>query len=430
MIELLRMRNNLFVLLLIILSSVIVFRNCFNTFFAQDDFILIYEFSQGTLLEDISNSFGPPKVTHWRPIHNLFFLISGNLFEKNFMFYHGFSLLLHSLAAFFIFLLIKQISKNNVTATSACLIYAAHPAHFVTLFWISGSATTIGFLLLAISFYSFINKKNGLALFVFLLSLMASEAMVFGVALFFAYELLFKKKQNTGKKFLILLLLQSLIFLFIRFFFLTPKQTFESYSIDISLKTFVAIKYYVLRVLGFADVSSDLIISTILIGWFAVATYFFSTDMPKTNVSKKSLLLGFITCISGFFPFILLPEHLSAHYMNIAVFGFSIFISLLLTNIKSVQKVLIVSIFMILSILNINKIINNNWVVERSNLASDYLSKIEAENLANGSMIVFRDNFSTSRDAYFALGTGKAIDFWFKGKNYKYCFDAFEKCAD
>ena len=57
------------------------------------------------------------------------------------------------------------------------------------------------------------------------------------------------------------------------------------------------------------------------------------------------------------------------------------------------------------------------------------IKKIESENPPTGTLLIFDDSsISTSSEAYFALGTGKALEFWFARKNYKTCFSAFENC--
>ena len=74
------MKKDFWVLLfLAILVFALWYKALFN-FFAQDDFILINHFSQNNVWQDLKNLFGPPTVTHWRPIHNLYFF--GSLMEE------------------------------------------------------------------------------------------------------------------------------------------------------------------------------------------------------------------------------------------------------------------------------------------------------------------------------------------------------------
>lgn len=115
--------------------------------------------------------------------------------------------------------------------------------------------------------------------------------------------------------------------------------------------------------------------------------------------------------------------------MSVSIFGFASIVGIVLTKVKTPLILAVISVFFLVAVINVNKIFNNSWVIKRANIAKKYIQSIASSNIAEGSTIVFDDNYmSTSYDAYIALGTGKAIDFWFKGKNYKYCFSAFENC--
>ena len=128
----------------------IVYRQAFFNFFAQDDFVLINYFSQNNLWQDLKNVFGPPQVTHWRPIHNLYFFATGNLFGRNYIGYHLLTFLLQIGASFFVYKVARKLTGNFQAAVVAGLLYGIHPAHFISMFWISGGATVIGFLLLIV----------------------------------------------------------------------------------------------------------------------------------------------------------------------------------------------------------------------------------------------------------------------------------------
>ncbi len=87
---------------------------------------------------------------------------------------------------------------------------------------------------------------------------------------------------------------------------------------------------------------------------------------------------------------------------------------------------------LLISAINVNGYFENHWVVIKSRIAEAYIKQIEnaEEQPTEGSTLVFANNrISSSLDAYLALGGGKAIDFWFKDKNYKYCFQEFEDCS-
>ncbi|OGD87077.1 hypothetical protein A2164_03145 [Candidatus Curtissbacteria bacterium RBG_13_35_7] len=396
-------------------------------FFAQDDFILINQFSQNNLLQDIQNVFGFPQVTHWRPIHNLYFFVTGNIFGKNYFGYHILTFLFHIGASFLVYKTASKLTNSSKAGFVAGFIYAIHPAHFISLFWISGGTTLIGFFFLAASFYSHLLGKRSVSLILYVLALLASEAMIVGLIIFAVYEFLFKR-EKIDKLFLTIAGIISVIFLIIRFDFFTSKTTFNVYQIELSTKTISAVKYYLLRIAGFAEVSGDQLTSLILLGWLALIALLLIKTLNKER-GIRQLILSITIIIIGLFPFILIPKHLSPHYMNISIFGFSILVGVALINIKSITRIILLSIFLIITLFNINLTQKNNWVIKRSNLAKIYIDQIKKVNPPQEATLVFTDNkLSTSKEAYIALGTGYAIKFFFSNKNYQTCFSEFEDC--
>src|SRR3990167_1840927 len=267
-----RFWGNIFVFVILFILSFSIFYKSLNIFFVQDDFILINEFSSENLINDLKNTIDPSKATHWRPLHNLYFLVSGNLFGKFYPAYHLLTLVIHTVSAFMIFKVLRLLIKNTNTALLGAIIYAVHPSHFVSIFWISGSATVIGFLFLISCFYLYLKNKKSWALVLFVLSFLASEAMVAGAAIFTSYEL-FVKRKIIDRRFLLKVAAISLGFLFIRFLFLTSDTTFRSYPIEISRGTVDAVFYYFLRLLGFAETSKDVFTSIVLIFWIAAIAF-------------------------------------------------------------------------------------------------------------------------------------------------------------
>src|SRR3990167_783989 len=228
-----RFWGNIFVFVILFILSFSIFYKSLNIFFVQDDFILINEFSSENLINDLKNTIDPSKATHWRPLHNLYFLISGNLFGKFYPGYHAFSLMIHIVSAFMIFKVLRLLTKNTNTALLGAIIYAVHPSHFVSIFWISGSATTIGFLFLISSFYLYLKNQKSSALVLFGLSFLASEAMVAGAAIFAVFEFLIKRK-IFDNSFLLKVISVTSGFLFFRFVFLTSDVIFKTYPFEIS----------------------------------------------------------------------------------------------------------------------------------------------------------------------------------------------------
>lgn len=433
------MKKELLVLLFLGFITCLVYFKSFNVFFAQDDYILINQFSQNRFWENLANAFGMPTVNHFRPVHNLFFTLSGSLFEKNYFLYHALIFAIHVVSGFFVYKVIWRLGENDKSAVLGGLLYTISPIHFVSLYWISGGATILGFFFLITSFYSYLLGKLRLSGVLFLISLLASEAMVVGIVIFFVWEFLRTKRINFHglrpvifsfslkmNRFLILLGFISVSFVAIHTTFLSPSKASESYTLEISSRTISAFKYYSSRILWVVD-SDDKIflksLSSVFVGIMILSVF-------VLNGKKRKVLLFSISVIAaGFFPFMLIPNHLSPHYMNISTLGLAIIGGGIISRFNDFFLILLMGIIMVLSLLNINIYEKSHWVVMRANLARASIEEIQAKNLSYGSKITFADNARyTSKEAYIALGTGKAIDFWFGDKDYKNCFTFQEDC--
>ena len=421
-----RLWKYIFVIVCFLVLSLLVFYKALSVFFFQDDFILINHFSQNNLQQDIKNVFIYPSVSHWRPIHNLYFLISRNLFGRFYPEYHALAFMIRIASAFMIFKVLRLLTKNANASLLGTLIYAVHPSHFVSIFWISGSATTIGFLFFISSFYLYLKNQKKWAIVIFALSLFASEAMVVGAIIFISYEFLIKGKMKD-KRFLLKVITISLGFLLLRFLFLTSDTTFKTYPFEISKVTVDALFYYTLRTLGFAETSKDTFTSIILIFWIAAIA--FTTLKIFKSENKKFVWFFALSAFIGLFPFVLIPSHLSPHYLNISIWSLASVVSFGLLNINKLARLFLILIFAFVAIINIQLTYKNNWVIERSEIAKLYVEKIESENPPTGTLLIFDDSsISTSSEAYIALGTGKALDFWFPEKKYSYCFTWIGNC--
>ncbi|MEX2028600.1 MAG: hypothetical protein WD988_03850 [Candidatus Curtissbacteria bacterium] len=422
------MRKDFFIFLFLVVGATVVFSKSFFNFFAQDDFILISQFSQNAFLDNIKNVFDYPGVTHWRPVHNIYFFLAGTLFGKNYFFYHLLTLILHIVSGFLIFKVVEKVSLSQKAAVSSAFLYTLSYNHFTSLFWISGGATIIGFTFLIASFYSYLCRRNVLSLFFFIVSILASEAMVVGVLIFFAWELLAGKRSRMPKS-LALLIAISLVFSAMRLIFLNPGKVSESYSIQLPLSDLSAVKYYVLRVLGFME-GGGMGIVNLGTGTFLTAALL-SFTLRYRQIRTRTLIFALVTVFAGLFPFVLIPAHLSAHYVNISLFGFSTAAGIIIGRMNNVVAAFVLGLFFVVNLLAVSTLNGNHWTTQRASLAGAYISRLESQNLPISSKIVFEDNsLSTSKEAYIVLGTGEAIKFWFPDKNYNTCFTFYENCIE
>lgn len=415
------MKKDLKIIFFLGLLTILVYFKAFNVFFAQDDFILINQFSQNSPLTNIINTFGPPKITHWRPLHNLYFLICGTVFGKNFFGYHLVSAVILLTSAYFVYLVFLSFLRHKRFAFLGALVYCLSPVNAVSLFWISGNATLIGFMFFIIAFYLYLQKKEVFWVF-YLFSIMSSEAFFSAVFVFPAFDLIFRKRPERRS---VLLTLGALVYLAIKVLLLTPISTFSAYPIEISYKIIWTLKYYILRILGYGEASGDLIASLILV---FVLIYLFYRLAQSFEENSRQIIFGLFVMIAGLFPFILLKDHASGNYMNLSLFGFS-FLCALSFKKSGRWSLILTSLIAVIFSYNVNLTYNNSWTVNRSLLAKNYIDKIENDNLPENTKIIFLKSNPDASEVYYSLAGSEAFKLIFRDKNYNVCFELFEKCG-
>jgi regulator of sirC expression with transglutaminase-like and TPR domain len=145
--------------------------------------------------------------------------------EGPFMF-HFTNLLLHLLNSFLVFLLVKRLTQNNLLAVFTFILFGVHTLHVESVAWISERKDVLYsfFFLVSLTFYTkYASSRKridyGLALFLFLLSILAKGQAVVLVAILPFFDYLKGRKWFSIKVLAekIPFLLLSLIFTWIAF---------------------------------------------------------------------------------------------------------------------------------------------------------------------------------------------------------------------
>jgi hypothetical protein len=138
-------------LFLIIAATILVYANSLNGDFVFDDTKQIvgnpelhswanifraftsdvWNFQRGTLTADI-----PPP--YYRPLFTAYLTLNYQLFGLWEPGWHLMNLLVHTLATVGVYFLIKRLSRNELIAVIAALLFGVHPAHVESVSWISG----------------------------------------------------------------------------------------------------------------------------------------------------------------------------------------------------------------------------------------------------------------------------------------------------
>ncbi len=137
-----------------------------------------------------------PTTPYYRPLFTLYLMIGWFLFGTWAPGWHLVNVLMHLLAVYFAFLVLKRITNDIKLTAIATLLFALHPLRSESVAWISGATDLFLALFLLPSFYLYLryrqnNNPNHLAasVFLFLLATFAKEPAITLPIFIFAYEI-------------------------------------------------------------------------------------------------------------------------------------------------------------------------------------------------------------------------------------------------
>lgn len=415
------------ILALIALVGAVVYIGSFSNFFAQDDFILITDYNKGNIVQNFSHIFAYPSISHFRPLHDFYFVLAGALFGKNYFGYHLITFLCLVAASYLIYKVALVLTNNSKMAVSASLIYATSSIHFMSMYWISGSATLLGFLFFIASFWALLKNNRLLSMFFYLIALLGSESMIVGVVLFASYAFLFKKKR-LGRN-VILLCAVGLIYSAVRFLFLTPGSTYDAYKLSFNPALVNTLRYYLLRLLGVSEGVNDLALK--LAGLFFSGTAILLLVFKIKSGLPKILIFAVVSIFCGLFPFIFISNHLAANYMSLSFFGVALAVAWALKDLQRNFLIIFLAFWILVQAISVNHLANESWATTRAELSRKIITDIEVKNPPDGTTLVFDEKiYGGSKESYITLGEGRAINFWFPEKNYKTCFTFISVCDE
>lgn len=198
---------------LILVSTFLVFANTINHGFAYDDTTQILQNETIRSFSNISTAFtkevwfwrqmqdkdpnenAGPTTPYYRPLFTIYLMTGWSLFGDQAPGWHLINVLMHLLAVYFVFLILKRITNDLRLTTIATLLFALHPLRTESVAWISGMTDLFLALFLLPSFYLYMiyrekkNIKHLLAsLFLFLLATFSKEPAIALPIFIFVYE--------------------------------------------------------------------------------------------------------------------------------------------------------------------------------------------------------------------------------------------------
>jgi protein O-mannosyl-transferase len=198
------MVKNLHVFILLAALAVAVYANSFQNDFVWDDEYLITNNThvqepsvKHALLffKDNLGKYGQDENNFFRPLQELSYMLDYTAWKMNPVGFHLTNLLLHILAAFFLFLAAFHICQSRTIGLISALLYLVHPLHTEAVTYIAGRADSLMAVFLLISFYFYIlRKKAALSYIAFIFALISKETAIMFPVILLCYEAVFNEK--------------------------------------------------------------------------------------------------------------------------------------------------------------------------------------------------------------------------------------------
>lgn len=332
-------------ILLVILGLAVLYRESFLARFFQDDFYLL----------DLARSTNP-----WVPIANfpfrpisvqIFYSFGAWLFGENPIGYHLLLFCLFSAGLLFLFKVSRHLLKNDFAAIIATAIFAFNVSLFPLFYWVAVSYFVLAtfFVFGSANFYLGDSQRSfWLAVLFFILGLFSNELVMVLPALL----VLLRFSRKVIPFFLI-----DICFLIFRLV-ISPFPKAADYALDFSLKFIGTFRWYALRVLnlpeGRAAYSLEMIILLIMmVVVLILAIRYFSV---------RRLLFAASWFFIGALPFFFLPNHMSAYYLTISLFGPAVFLAEGLAKNKGLA-VCFLGVYIMMTVLGLEALSSTHWII-------------------------------------------------------------------
>lgn len=366
----------LFLPIIIIILSVVIFSPSLNNFFFGDDWFhlrISNIHNLGEFINFFSFSQNAQSTTFYRPVSTqVFNFIFLRTFGLDPLPYHLFILTLFALSLWLFYRISKKILISGNQAILAIVIYGISATHFAKFYYLAASQEIIMlfFALLSILFYLRENsfKNTILSLTFFIFALLSRETAIILPGILFLID--WSKRRSSVKKVLPFIFLLVLYSIFRLAVFGGPSG--DSYIWDFSIKKALnTISWYLLWALGVPELLVNYINGGINIlpkfyldfpvyakiiltlSAFSLTSFTFILLRNFRKIDKLIIMSGGVFLV-GILPVLFLPWHKFSLELTLAMMGFAIGFSRVLykEEIKLVSSVAIL-FFILLNIFTI-----------------------------------------------------------------------------
>ncbi|HLD30338.1 MAG TPA: glycosyltransferase family 39 protein, partial [bacterium] len=161
------MTNKKSLLLLLILSTVLVYGSTLFNGFVWDDFGLILE-DPLVKTDDFSGIFSRKYYSlqpeeergRFRPVRHFTFILDHWLYGENAWGYHLTNLFLHAVNVLLVYIVAGLLFKTNTAALLGALLFAVHPVHVESVAWVKNRSDLLCSIFFLVSVWSLFKLKG------------------------------------------------------------------------------------------------------------------------------------------------------------------------------------------------------------------------------------------------------------------------------
>lgn len=405
----------------IVFFSLAVFSPGVYNFFLSDDWFHL-RISNIQNLHQFLNffSFGQTSqsAAFYRPIPTqIFFFILQKIFGLNQIFYHVFVYIIFSLSLWLV-LRVSESLVNKKAAIYSMFFYAFSVTNFTRLYFLSAFQEIAMFTLLMLSTLFILKssmKDYVLSVIFFILALGCKEtAVVFPVILLLIF---LNKREKYFKLIPFILILSGYLFLYFSNIGLKSEGSYTwNFSILRAINTF---SWYIFWSIGVPEFFVDYVSSG-----FKIIPKFYK-DFPQLShillvlikISFLSIVvialknwklftnwkiyLGLSIFLISIFPVLFLPLHKFSLELTLPLFGFCLFLGLLVSSEKNKQlRLLVLFTYILLNIFSNYLTFVTNYTVSRAKLSEKIYSQFKSDypTYPKGFYFEFKNVVKSSQD--------------------------------
>lgn len=456
-----------FLVILIIFLAAIVYAPSLKTFFFGDDFFNM-KASQIDNPSEIISYFSFQKNSHsttfYRPLTTQVFFLAGNLlFGLNPLGYRIIVLLFFSLSLYLVYLLVKEISKNEKVALVALFVYGFSSSHFARIYYLSAFCeigVAVFYLASCLFWIKFLEKstiKNfAFSVGFFFLALLSKETAV--TFPFLALGILIFLGKIKRAKFLLPFFLVDIVYLYLRLFHFGGVEG-DSYIWDFSFKVFNTLGWYGIWSFGMPEMFLDFIgpklvinpklfvfyplESKIILGLFVILflsfLFIFLKEFFRSKQNFGFVIFGGFWFFITLLPVLFLPWHKFPLELTVPLFGFSFVMGIILSRANFKIIIFYLTLFLFLNLFSYFLTYRTHWTVRRAEVAQRvifYLQKNYPQISPGKNIYFFNDSafivsgWGASRQIFMALSGSNSFQLFYKNPNLKAFYEDIDGKKD